>query len=207
MRRAMQSAWILVLAAALSECGGARPTKYYVLAAPLTPTSQSAAQFPVALLVARPVTSHLYRDDRIVYGSGPIELGTYEFERWAQSPADMIQDLLVTSLRSSGQYLSVLRPGSSSRGEYVVRSNLRALYEVDKPELVARFALHIDLFDPKTGSTVWDSNYSHDEPVSEKTVAGVVEAMDKNVRAGMQELTTDLGKYFVNHPEKTQAAQ
>jgi ABC-type uncharacterized transport system auxiliary subunit len=207
MRRANQFAWILVLAAALSGCGGARPTRYYVLDVPVTPVSQSPTQLPVSLLVARPVTSHLYRDDRIVFGSGPVELGTYEFERWAQSPADMIQDLLVTSLRASGQYRSVLRPGSSSRGDYVVRSNLRSLYEVDKPELVGRFALHLDLFDPKTGSTIWSSNYSHDEPVAGKKVVDVVEALNKSVQSGLQQLTSELGQYFVNHPPKTEGAQ
>jgi ABC-type uncharacterized transport system auxiliary subunit len=212
MRRAKQSALILVLAAAFSGCGGARPTKYYVLAVPgassVQPSAtQSAAQFPVSLLVARPVTSHLYRDDRIVFGSGPAELGTYEFERWAQSPSDMIQDLLVNSLRRTGQYRSVLRPGSNAKGDYVLRSNLRELYEVDKPELVARFSLHIELFDPRAGATLWGSNYAHDEPVAGKTVAAVVEALDKNVRAGMQQLTSELGQYFVDHPPKAQGAQ
>jgi ABC-type uncharacterized transport system auxiliary subunit len=200
MRRANYAVLVAVLAGAMSGCGGTRPTKYYVLDVPPPPTTQSPTQLPVSLLVARPVTSHLYRDDRIVYGTGPVELGTYEFERWAQSPADMMQDLLVSYLRASKEYRSVLRPGSNAKGDFVVRSYLKSLYEVDKPDFVARFDIHIDVYDPKAGRTVWSGNYSHDEPIGSKTVTAVVEALDKNVRAGMQQLTSEMGQYFAEHP-------
>jgi len=200
MRRANYAVLVAVLAGAISGCGGTRPTKYYVLDVPAPPTTQSPTPLSVSLLVARPVTSHLYRDDRIVYGSGPVELGTYEFERWAQSPADMMQDLLVSYLRASKQYRSVLRPGSNAKGDFIVRSYLKSLYEVDTPDFVARFDIHIDVYDPKAGRTVWSGNYSHDEPVGGKTVSAVVEALDKNVRAGMQQLTSEMGQYFTEHP-------
>jgi ABC-type uncharacterized transport system auxiliary subunit len=203
MHRAKHAVLVVVLIAITSGCGATRPTKYYLLDVPAAPTGQPSAQFAVSLLVARPITSHLYRDDRIVFGSGPVELGTYEFERWAQSPADMVQDLLVNYLRASKQYRSVLRPGTNAKGDFVVRSYLRSLYEVDKPEFVARFDLHLDLYDPKAGAIVWSGNYSHDEPVGGKSVAAVVEALDKNVRAGMQQLTSELGQYFAEHPPKT----
>ena len=209
MRRANYVVLLAVLAGAISGCGSTRPTKYYVLDVPSPPTTQSPSptQLSVSLLVARPITSHLYRDDRIVFGAGPVELGTYEFERWAQSPADMIQDLLVSYLRASKQYRSVLRPGSSAKGEFVVRSYLKSLYEVDKPDFVARFDIHLDLYNPKEGVIVWSDNYSHDEPVGGKSVAAVVEALDKNVRAGMQYLTSQLDQYFTDHPPKTQDTQ
>jgi ABC-type uncharacterized transport system auxiliary subunit len=200
MRRAKYAVLVAVLAEALSGCGATRATKYYVLDVPAPPAAQSFTPYPVSLLVARPIASHLYRDDRIVFGAGAVELGTYEFERWAQSPADMMQDLLVSYLRSSKQYRSVLRPGSNAKGEYIVRSYLRSLAEIDSPEFVARFAIHVDLYDPKQGAIVWSGDYSHDEPVGSKTVTAVVEALDKNVRAGMQQLTSEMGQYFTEHP-------
>ncbi len=83
----------------------------------------------------------------------------------------------------------------------------KSLCEVDKPEFVARFDIHLDLYDPKAGVIVWSDNYSHDEPVGGKSVAAVVEALDKNVRAGMQYLTPRLDQYFTDHPPKTQDAQ
>jgi ABC-type uncharacterized transport system auxiliary subunit len=202
MRPIRLAAVAVLLAGFVAGCGSARPVKYYVLDAGPIPTNALSAVYPVSLLVARVITSHLYRDDRLVYGSGPVQLGVYSDHRWAQTPADMIQDQLIASLRSTGQYRSVSRLGSSARGEYVVRSNLESLYEVDRPALVARFVLRVELFDSKAGATVWVGNYSHDEPVNGKNVAAVVEAMNTNVRAGMLQLSSGITQYFAAHPPK-----
>ncbi len=208
LMRPIRLAAIAVLLAGLAAgCGSARPVKYYALDPGPVPTSAPSAVYPVSLLVARITTSHLYRDDRLVYGSGPVQLGVYSDHRWAQTPADMVQDLLISSLRSSGQYRSVSRLGSSARGDYVVRSNLDALYEVDRPALVARFAMRVELFDSKAGGIVWVGNYSHDEPVNGKNVAAVVEAMNSNVRAGMLQLTAGINQYFANHSPQSPTAQ
>ena len=92
----------------------------------------------------RVAASHLYRDDRLVYGSGPVQLGTYEYQRWAEPPVDLIQDSLISSLRSTKHYRSVSAIGSNLRGEYVLRAHLFSLDEVDKPEFAARFSIQLD---------------------------------------------------------------
>lgn len=184
-------------------CGASRPVKYYVLD-PSGSRDPAAAvlstQFPITLLVARMGSSHLYRDDRLVYGSGPVQLGTYEYERWSEPPVEMVQDALIAALRTTGQYRSVSAIASNVRGEYILRGRLNSLDEVDKPEIAARFSIDFELFDPRTGVTVWESSYSHDEPVTGKTVPDVVEALDRNVHAGVQQLTAGLSQYFVSHP-------
>jgi len=207
MRPLKLAAVAVLLAGFAAGCGSARPVKYYVLDVGPVPTTAPSPVYPISLLVGHVNTSHLYRDDRLVYGSGPVQLGVYTDRRWAETPADMVQDLLISSLRSSGQYRSVSRLGSNARGGYVVRSNLEALYEVDQPALVGRFAMRVELFDSKAGATVWVGNYSHDEPVNGKDVAAVVEALSRNVRAGMQQLTTGIGQYFAEHPPQPPAAR
>jgi ABC-type uncharacterized transport system auxiliary subunit len=206
MRRIWQTALVVVLAGISAGCGASHPIKYYVLDVSPAPAISPAAQFPVTLLIGRVTASHLYRDDRLVYGSGPVELGTYEYQRWAESPADMVQDILISSLRSAGQYRSVSRIESNFRGDYILRGHLYDFYEVDKPQLAARLSLQLELFDPKSGTTVWTDSYSHDEPAKGKTVADIVEALDRNVQAGMQQFTANLGQYFSTHPQQSQAA-
>jgi ABC-type uncharacterized transport system auxiliary subunit len=203
--RVCHTALLLAATAILSACSASRPVTYYVLDVPPLPSQEP--QFPVSLAVGRVTTNELYRADRLVYGSGPVELGTYEYERWADSPADMVQDILIASLRSTRQYRSVSRISSSMRGsaDYIVRGRLIGLYEVDnKPKLTARFSVQLELFDPKSGMTVWNDSYSHDEPIDGKKVPDVIEALDKNVREGMQQLTESLGQYFATHsPQQT----
>jgi ABC-type uncharacterized transport system auxiliary subunit len=190
---------LMLLAIVAAGCGAPRPVKYYVIDA--TPAASSTpAQIPVVLLVGRFTASHLYRDDRLIYGSGPVELGTYEYDRWAEPPADMVQNLLIADLRASGQYRSVSRVSSSARGDYIVRGHLLAMYGVDKPELMARFSLQLELFDPASRATVWTQTYTHDEPVQGKTVANIVEALDRNISAGLQQLSAGITQYFMSHP-------
>jgi ABC-type uncharacterized transport system auxiliary subunit len=194
----------LVSIGMLTNCGAARPTNYYVLdsgTSQLPERPATSPQFPVTLVVGRIITTHLYRDDRLVYGSGPVELGTYEYQRWAEPPAEMIQDIIVASLRATGKFRSVSRIASALRPDYIVRGRLIALYEVDKP-MAARFSLELELFDPKSATTVWTDSYSHDEPVAGKKVADVVEALDANVRAGMARLTASLSQYFASRPQQ-----
>ncbi|HUJ32376.1 MAG TPA: ABC-type transport auxiliary lipoprotein family protein [Candidatus Acidoferrum sp.] len=200
MRRIQQTVFLLAVTGLLSACGASRPVSYYMLDVASAPAAAAAQQFPVSLSVGRVATTHLYRDDRLVFGAGPVELGTYEYERWAESPADMVQDILISSLRSTGQYRSVSRMNSAVRADYIVRGHLFGLYEVDKPQLLARFSMQLELVDPKSGMTVWTDSYAHDEPVSGKKVADVVEALDKDVRAGVQQLTAGMGEYFAAHP-------
>lgn len=209
-RQVRQALLIILAAGVTAACSASRPVKYYVLdtgsAAAPVPDS-SPVRFPIRLLVGRVTASHLYRDDRVVYGSGPVQLGTYEYERWAEPPAGMIQDMLIRSLQSTGAYRSVSGLRSDVRGDYIIRGRLGALDEVQGPVLSARFSFQIELFDPKTNATIWSDSYTHDEPVTGKKVSDVVEALDRNVNAGLTQLTAHLAQYFADHPPERASAQ
>jgi ABC-type uncharacterized transport system auxiliary subunit len=194
-----RTAVVGLVVAMAAGCSATRPTKYYVLDAPAAPAAPMEAPIPVRLVVGHVTGSHLYHDSRLVYGTSSVQLGTYEYQRWAAPPVDLLQDMLVTSLRATGQYRSVSRLGSNARGDYIVRGHLDALDEIDKPALAARFTFQLELFDPTTGTTVWSGSYTHDEPVQGKQVSDVVEAMNRNVEAGLRQLTTSLNQYLASH--------
>jgi ABC-type uncharacterized transport system auxiliary subunit len=183
-----------------ANCGATRPVKYYTLNTVPTPapsaTVNSNAPLPVTILVGRITASHLYLNDPIVYSNGGVEMGTYEYHRWADVPTEMLETMLTQSLRAKGRFRSVGRLGSGGRGDYILRGHLYSLEEVDSPSVTARFSLELELFQPKTGLVVWNQSYSHDEPVSQKTVPAVVQALRQEVLAGLDQLTTDLDSYI-----------
>jgi len=194
---------LLTLAAAVAAagCAKARPLRYYTLSMPPAADKAERSPVPVTLVVGRLNAPHLLRDDRVVYGMSEVELGIDEYHRWAEPPTQMIERLLVERLRRSGQYRSVQRVSSTARGDYVLRGHLAALNEVDDPAGIrARFTLQLELFEIKSGSVVWNGAYSHDEPVSQKTVSSVVESLQKNVRAGIEQLAGELAAHFAEHP-------
>src|SRR5439155_13299602 len=106
-------------------------------------------------LACGPITSsHLYRGDRVVYSTGS-EMGTYEYQRWAESPSEMIAEMLVRGLRESGRYHAVYSQTSSAHGDYLVRGHLYDFKEISGGGVLARVTIELELRDLKTGATVW----------------------------------------------------
>jgi ABC-type uncharacterized transport system auxiliary subunit len=181
----------------LNGCGAARPSKFYQLTPPSDKTAGAdPAPFPVTLLLGPITTSHLYRDDHIVYTFNGEAMGTYEYQRWAEPPTEMISDVLLRELQDSERYQHVYSLRSDSRGNYILRGHLYDFREITGNGLAARVAFEFELRDSKTGATVWSRSYSHDEPVDGKNVPAVVAALNRNVQSGLSEVLEGLDKYF-----------
>lgn len=203
----------LLVAGLLGSCGAARPSKYYQLTVPgdvriatQTPdsasTGQSADPAPVTLLVGNLLSSHLYREDRIVYSTAGQQMGTYEYHRWTEPPTEMVQEILVRELRASGRYRSVYAQRSNTNGDFLLRGRIYDFKEISGSPMSARVTVEFDMRELKTGATVWTYYYQHDEPVNGKDVPAVVAALDKNVQHGVKEVLQGLDQYFRSHPVK-----
>lgn len=187
----------------LNGCGAARPSKYYQLTIPSEPgTTQAADPVPATLLLGPLLASHLYREDRIVYSSDGEQMGTYEYQRWAEPPTEMIEQVLLRRLRASGKYKAAYAQRSSATGDFVLRGRLYDFKEVSGSPIQARVTFDLELRDLKSGATVWTHFYTRDEPVSGKDVPSIVAALDRNVQAGVKEVLTSLEQYFAAHPVK-----
>jgi len=181
----------------LNGCGAARPSKFYQLTPPNDKTpGTDPAPFPVTLLIGPITTSHLYRDDHIVYTSNGEAMGTYEYQRWAEPPSEMISDVLLRELQESERYQHIYSLRSDVRGDYVLRGRLYDFREIDGNGLSVRVAFAFELRDSRSGTTVWNRSYSHDEPANGRDVSAVVAAMDRNVQSGLSEVLEGLDKYF-----------
>jgi ABC-type uncharacterized transport system auxiliary subunit len=190
----------MIAGAALAGCGGPRPMQYYQLTVPTETPRGEQNSSGVSLALGPLVASHLYREDRIVFSSGTQRMGTYEFQRWTEPPAEMIEEVLLRQLRASGRYRDVSLQRSSSRVDYVLHGRLYDFKEVAGNPLQARMTAEFDLKDAKSGATVWSHYYSHDEPVGGKDVAAMVAALDRNVQRGVGEVKAGLDQYFSSLP-------
>lgn len=189
---------IAALAAGLlAGCGAARPSKYYQLTIPgdAAPAAERSP-YPVTLLLGPLRSSHLYREDHIVYSSSGENMGTYEYQQWAEPPTEMLVDVLLRELRASGRYRAVDVLRSNSHGDYILYGRLYDFKEISSSPMMARLTIDLELRETKSGSTVWTHYYSHDEPVSGKDISAVVAALDRNAQRGMGEVKSSLDQYF-----------
>lgn len=198
-----RSAFLALLAAAASVaalhgCAAAKPMRYYQLSVPKDMAQAEPNPSGISLALGPLVSSHLYREDRIVFSSSEEQMGTYEYQRWTEPPAEMIDEVLLRELRASGRYREVFSQRSSSRADYVLRGRLYDFKEVSGQPLQARVTLEWELHDAKTGSIVWTHHYGQDEPVSGKDVPAMVTALDHNVQRAVNEVKAGLEQYFAS---------
>ena len=205
LHRRMRITWVAaaLLVAALSGCGSIKPVRYYQLTHPPT-NGLSGSQGPldVTLLVRLFQTSHLYREDRIVYGGDAVQLGLYENDRWTEPPTDLLQDALARGLRSSGALRAVTTLRGDAGVDFYLTGQLFAFREVSANGVFARLNYDVELMDLKRGKAIWRHTYDHDEPVSGKSVADVVAAMDKNVQHSVQEVQDGIVQVLSSYTRK-----
>ncbi len=193
-------AGLALLAVLLTGCGSPRPIKYYQVT---YPTKSFVAQDAInaTLMVRAFESSHLYLDDKMVYAFDTPEMGTYEYQRWADPPVEILQYALVRGLRSSGRFKAVYTLRADPAGRFILAGQLYDFKEVDGPSsIVARLSYEVRMRDRKSGTTVWEHSYNYDEPASEKSVLAFVNAMDKNIQRSIQEVQAGLDEYFRANP-------
>jgi ABC-type uncharacterized transport system auxiliary subunit len=191
------------VALTMCGCGAVPPSKYYELKVPPETNSGAAGDpLPITLLVGPLKASHLYREDRLVYATDTEQMGTYELQRWAAPPTEMMRDMLWRTLRASHRYDGVHLLTSNSHGDFVIEGNLYDFKEVSGSSLVARVNLQLEVREEKTGAVVWTHDCSHDEPVNGKDVPAVVAALDKNAQRCVTNAAASLNEYFAAHSKK-----
>src|SRR5215472_140954 len=162
LRKTAWPIWVLniLLATTLTGCGATRPSKYYQLAVPSNQVAtQGADPVPATILLGPLLASHLYREDRIVYSGSGEQMGTYEYQRWAEPPTEMIQEVLLRELRASGRYKAIYVERTNANGDFLIRGRLYDFKEVSGSPMVAKVTFELEMRDLKSASTVWTHYY------------------------------------------------
>jgi ABC-type uncharacterized transport system auxiliary subunit len=187
----------------MAGCGASRPINYYQLTNPGSVAPATAQPLPVSIIVGLPAAPDLYRNNRVVYAVGDQKIGAYEYERWIGPPPELIRDVILRDLRSSGRYEGVYTPQGKTGGDYLLRMRIYDFKELDSgSSLMGRLTMDVELQNTKTGSTVWQTYYNHDEPISAKTVPDVVAALNRNVQMAANDIASGMDQYFAAHPPK-----
>jgi ABC-type uncharacterized transport system auxiliary subunit len=201
MHRVTHLVPVALLALALCGCGSPRPIKYYSVLVPAAPT-RPIYTYPVDILVGRISGPALLQAEPIVFKNGSNEIGTYQHQRWADPPVEMIRANLIRMLRNSGEYQSVGVLGNTRNEEFVVRGRVYEFSEVDGASISGLVTVEFELYNRRSSRVLWSHFYSQLEPVQGKEIANVVQALDRNLDRGLKEVISGLGQYFAANPPK-----
>ena len=188
---------IALLCIVSAACVGGRPVNYYAINPPAASVAAPRPDGPV-LLIGRIATPEALQDGRIRYRSGSNEVGAYEYHRWTERPAAIVQDLLLRTLRASGKYRQVQEASTAAAGDYLLLGKLYELEEIDNPGIRTRVSLRLELIDRKTGVVVWNRHYDRDEPVEGKTIHEVVLSLERNLQQVITAATSGIDAFLSN---------
>ncbi len=193
----MRISWVFMFAGLLTGCGSVREpaTKYYKLEIPPAP-APAGPSAPVPLRVEPFRANNLVRQDRIVYRPSPVEVGFYEYHRWAEPPNDTVTKALADQLRGRHVFQSVEISDGGERRDYVLRGSIEQLQEVDyKGAVKVQVSISAELEDPVRREKIWSNTASSECLVNKSDVQAVVAAMGQASQQSIARLVTDVAKF------------
>ena len=192
----MRALWVSVVVGLLAACGSVRgpETKYYKLDLPSAPTPAGPSA-PVSLRIEPFRTTDLLRQDRIVYRPSPVEVGYYEYHRWAEPPSDTVTKALADQLTKRRVFQTVEISNGVEKADYVLRGSIDRLQEVDYMGVVrVQVSISAVLEDLARQKIIWSSAASSECAVAKGDVQAVVAAMSQASQQSIARLMTDLVK-------------
>ena len=190
--------WVLIIAGLLAGCGSVKvpPTRYYKLDIPPAP-APAGPSVPVSLRIEPFRSTSLLRQDRIVYRPSPVEVGYYEYHRWAEPPNDSVTRALADQLIKRRAFQSIRISNGGEKADYVLRGTIDQLQEVDyKGGVRAQVSISAALEDPVQRRTIWSGTASSESAVGQRDVQGVVAAMGRASQQSIARLMADVTKFL-----------
>jgi ABC-type uncharacterized transport system auxiliary subunit len=193
---------IFALIGMLAGCGSVRgpATQYYKLDIPPAPTPPGP--YEQASLRIEPFrTSGFLRQDRIVYRPSPVEVGFYEYHRWAEPPNDAVTKALADQVTKRRLFQSVEISDGEEKSDYVLKGSIDRLQEVDYAGAVrVQVSISVRLEDPIQQQIIWSSAASSERIIAKSNVQGVVAAMGQASQQSILQLMTDVAKFMQANP-------
>jgi cholesterol transport system auxiliary component len=149
---------------------------------------------PATLLVLNPETIPAYATTKMAYSTQAYQIGYFTKNEWAETPSQMIQPLIVQTLRDTHYFSDVLSPPYFGRHTFGLRVEILELkQDFTSTPATLQLALRISLSRDATNQIVATKELSISQPMSERNpYAGVVAANE-----AMLTLLRALAKFVV----------
>jgi ABC-type uncharacterized transport system auxiliary subunit len=164
--------------------GNVPETRHYHIAV-LPPSPSSQPPLPITLAITPLDGNETYRQDRLVYRSGPYRVDTYPYDRWELSPVAMVTDALTAHLRATGLFRQVLPYQLDGGVDYVLRGRLLRFDQEDAgpgTPWTAVVEVEYEVLEPKRGIVVFSGAARAVIPVEGRQPISIVAALSQASR-------------------------
>ena len=190
---------VCLLMILLLWCGCGQPpmlVQKYLLEYP-PPMVEKTTPLNDSLKVEQFAVAQAFNTTAMVYRTSPYKAENYHYSCWRVNPGYLVADYLTRDLRDSHLFKAVLSSDSSSQARFALEGGVQEIQELDQGEAwQASLALSITLLDTSeneiTRRVLFQKNYQATEAMTEKTPAGLAEAMSRALAQLSQKIITEV---------------
>lgn len=164
------------------------PTQTYVLN-PSIPTI-TAKPTQLTLLIEAPKATQAFDTTQMAYVNKPYQLTYFSYNQWADTPAQMLQPLLVQTLQSTNHFHAVIATANSTKYDLVLKTTVLQLQQsfLQKPSQI-QFNVRVQLVNNTSHQVIETQQFNVAESASEDTPYGGVVAANKATEKLLQQIT------------------
>jgi ABC-type uncharacterized transport system auxiliary subunit len=165
--------------------------------------------YPAPVVKVAPLTDNLkvetfavaqaFNTTAMVYRTSPYKAENYQYSRWRVNPGYLVTDYLIRDLREARLFKAVLPADSPTRSRFSLEGGVQEIQELDQGAVwQAALALTVTLLDTNeqeiTKRVLFQKNYRAEEALTEKTPAGLAQAMSLAMARLSAEIITDIAQ-------------
>ncbi len=153
----------------LSSCSLLSPVKSraqsaYIINA--VPTPETHRTHHVTLLISTPETSAAYNTTMMAYTTRPYQIAYFSQNQWAETPAQMLQPLLVQAMQETHYFHAVVTLPFSGHYDYVLNTQiLRLQQDFTHRHPCLQLSVRMQLTNATTSQVLATRQYTIDEPL------------------------------------------
>jgi cholesterol transport system auxiliary component len=153
-------------------------SSYIVNTVPAVQTERMSRH--VTMMVALPEVTPVYSTSDMVYTSQPYQISYFAKSNWIETPAHMLQPLIVQTLQNTRAFHAVGSSAAMGHVNFIVNTQLlRFEQDFTKPQSVFRLALRVQLLDATQNQIIATRDIAVVEPAPQNTPYGGVVAANR----------------------------
>lgn len=184
--------WFAVISGCVSTGKPQALVENYLIDYP-APTFEKLNKIDDTIRVSRFTIATAYNNNNMIVRQDNYSLDSFNYNRWAVNPADMVGDILLRDLQASGFFRAAFSRYAVDEGSYVLQGGIEEFYlRKDKGNNIAVISLAITLKDTKQREAgkriLFQKKYSREEALADQSPRGYCQAMS----LGLQKLSPQI---------------
>lgn len=177
----------------ITSCSLLSPVKskpdctYLITAVPTdTPVLRT---LPITLMVTQPDAAPAYNTTEMAYSKRIYQIAYFARNRWAETPPQMLQQLIVQTLQNTHRYKAIVTPPYTGLYDYALSTSILTLEQDYVSCPVLKFKVRAQLINTSTNRVIATKTFSLIEPIFAPAPYNGVIAANSATRKFLSELT------------------